>query len=43
MRRQIIFPALLLSLSAIGGLASGQNGATTTVTANPATITVGGP
>jgi hypothetical protein len=41
-RHLIIFPALLLSLSAIGGMASGQNGATTAVTANPATITVGG-
>ena len=42
MRRLLIFPALLLTLSAIGRLAAGQNGATTTVSANPATITVGG-
>lgn len=39
MRRLLLFLALLISFSS---LAAAQNGATTTVTANPATITVGG-
>ena len=45
MRRLFFFSALLLTLNALTCLADGQNGtqsATTTVTANPATITVGG-
>lgn len=42
MRRLLVFSALLLTLSASGRRAAGQNGATTTITANPATITVGG-
>jgi hypothetical protein len=43
MRRLFVFSALLLTLSASSNLAIGQNAATTVVTANPATITVGGP
>jgi hypothetical protein len=39
MRRLVLFLALLISFSS---LAVAQDGATTTVTANPATITVGG-
>jgi hypothetical protein len=42
MRRLLLFPALLLTLNALSSLAAGQSGATTTVTANPATVTVGG-
>src|ERR1700722_10575454 len=42
MGRLLLFPALLLTLNALSSVAAGQNGATTTVTANPATITVGG-
>lgn len=42
MRRLLVFSALLLALSALSNLATGQNAATTVVTASPATITVGG-
>src|SRR5580704_13260963 len=42
MGRLLLFPALLLTLNALSSVAAGQNGATTTVTANRATITVGG-
>jgi hypothetical protein len=42
MGRLFFFPALLLTLNASTCLGAGQNGATTAVTANPATITVGG-
>src|ERR1700722_8822326 len=42
MGRLLLFPALLLTLNALSSVAAGQNGATTTVTATPATITVGG-
>jgi Bacterial Ig-like domain (group 3)/FG-GAP-like repeat len=41
MRRLIVFSALLLTLSGLSNLAMGQNGVTTVVTANPATITAG--
>jgi Bacterial Ig-like domain (group 3)/FG-GAP-like repeat len=41
MRRLSLFSALLLALNLSANLAPAQNGATTTVTANPATITVG--
>ncbi len=41
MRRLLLFPVLLLFMSLISGFATAQSGATTTVTANPATITVG--
>jgi Bacterial Ig-like domain (group 3)/FG-GAP-like repeat len=40
-RRLLLFPAFLLTLNALSGLAAGQTVATTTVTANPGTITVG--
>ena len=42
MGRLFFFPALLLTFNASTCLGAGQNGATTAVTANPATITVGG-
>jgi hypothetical protein len=42
MRRLLLFSALLLLSSALSCVAIAQNGATTTVTANPATVTVGG-
>ena len=45
MRRVLLFPVLLLMVSAFSGLADAQSGshtATTTVTAEPATTTVGG-
>jgi hypothetical protein len=42
MRRLLLFPVLLLILSSVSRMAAGQDGATTTVTANPATVTVGG-
>ena len=41
MRRLSLFSALLLALNLLANFASAQNGATTTVTANPATITAG--
>jgi Bacterial Ig-like domain (group 3)/FG-GAP-like repeat len=41
MRRLSHFSALLLALNLSANLAPAQNGATTTVTANPATVTVG--
>jgi hypothetical protein len=41
MRHLLSFPALLLILNVFPGMATGQTGATPTVTANPATITVG--
>lgn len=41
MRRLSLFSALLLALDLLANLASAQNGAKTTVTDNPATITVG--
>ena len=41
MRRLLLLPAFLLTLNALSGLAAGQTAATTTVTANPGTITVG--
>jgi hypothetical protein len=40
-RRLLLLPAFLLTLNALPGLAAGQTVATTTVTANPGTITVG--
>jgi Bacterial Ig-like domain (group 3)/FG-GAP-like repeat len=40
-RNLLIFPAFLLTLSALSGFAAGQTVATTTVTANPGTITAG--
>jgi hypothetical protein len=40
-RHLLSFPALLLMLNVLSGLATGQTNATTTLTANPATITVG--
>jgi hypothetical protein len=40
-RRLLLFPAFWLTLNALSGLAAGQTVATTTVTANPGTITVG--
>jgi len=42
MCRLLLFSALLLISSASSCVAVAQNGATTTVTANPATVTVGG-
>jgi hypothetical protein len=42
MRRLFLFSALLFTLSTFSSLATAQETATTTVTANPATITVGG-
>ncbi len=41
MRRLTVFSALLLTLSGLSNLATGQNGVTTAVTANPPTVTVG--
>ncbi len=41
MARLLLFPAFLLTLSALPGLAAGQTVATTTVTANPSTVTAG--
>jgi hypothetical protein len=41
MRRLLLFPVLLLTMIAFSCPAPAQNGATTSVTANPATITVG--
>ena len=41
MRRLLFLPAFWLTLNALSGLAAGQTAATTTVTANPGTITVG--
>jgi FG-GAP-like repeat len=41
MRRLLCFPALLLILNGFSTTATGQTGATTTLTATPATITVG--
>jgi Bacterial Ig-like domain (group 3)/FG-GAP-like repeat len=41
MRRLLFCLALLVTLNALSGLAAGQTAATTTVTASPATITVG--
>ncbi len=41
MRLWIVFSAFLLTLSGFSNVATGQNAVTTTVTANPATITVG--
>jgi Bacterial Ig-like domain (group 3)/FG-GAP-like repeat len=40
-RPVLLLPAFLLTLNALSGLAAGQTVATTTVTANPGTITVG--
>jgi hypothetical protein len=42
MRRLLLSSALLLLSSALFCVAIAQNGATTTVTANPATVAVGG-
>jgi hypothetical protein len=41
MRYLLSFPALLLLLNGFSGMATGQTGATTTLTPSPATITVG--
>jgi hypothetical protein len=41
MRRLLSFPALLLLLNGFSSVATGQTGATTTLTASPTTITVG--
>ena len=41
MRHLLSFPALLLILNGFSTMAPGQTGATTTLTASPATITVG--
>ncbi len=41
MHRLRLFPVLLLIVFGFSSLAPAQNGATTSVTANPATITVG--
>jgi hypothetical protein len=41
MRRLLLFPALLLTMIAFSSPAPAQNGATTSVTANPASVTVG--
>ena len=41
MRRLLVFPALLLTTIAFSCVAPAQNSATTSVTANPSTITVG--
>jgi hypothetical protein len=40
-RPVLLLPAFLLTLNALSGLAAGQSVATTTVTANPGSITVG--
>jgi hypothetical protein len=40
-RRLLLLPALLLTLNALSGLSAGQTAATTTVTANPGTVTAG--
>jgi Bacterial Ig-like domain (group 3)/FG-GAP-like repeat len=42
-RRVLLLPAFLLTLNALSGVAAGQTVATTTVTANPSTVTVGSP
>jgi hypothetical protein len=42
MRRLFLFSGLLLTLATFSNLATAQNTAATTVTANPSTITVGG-
>jgi hypothetical protein len=42
MRGSLSLPPLLLTIMTLPGVCSGQSGATTTVIANPSTITIGG-